>query len=710
MFRSTRWLKVVASFVFTGMLMLGVGSGLRSARGAPSSVTSVPCTTTDLINALSTVVISGGAQTLDLTASCTYTLTVVNNGSGVDTNGLPLITNSLKLTLNGHGATIVRNNAAPRFRLFQINSNAAVTLSNLTLRNGFTPDGPFQDPGGSGGDGGAIYNAGKLIINSTTIYSNATGKGEVSATPGGPGGNGGKGSGIFSSGILTVTGSIFTANTTGLGGDAYFSGTHGTRGSGGGIYSNHWLYVTGTLFTLNSGGVGGGVENFGGNAKLIGNTFDSNTGDVGGGISNYNSGTMSVTNTIVLSNTALNEGGGVWSDGAITIVGSTIARNAAPAGGGFYFETGSFALINTPFLSNTATQDGGGLYAHGTVALSSQLFRNNRAGRDGGGLYADAFAITGSIFISNAAGSQGGGLYAAIGPGTIENSEIRANQAISNGGGVYALIPVFQPLQLTNTLFISNSSGGSGGGAMWGGAVYMTNSQFLTNTATTSGGGIWVGGAATVNTSRFTKNQAFTGGGIYARNPITVTRTHFIGNAAIGNALGLFVDGGPARIVNSVFRGTGAGVETIFITATNTSSQILFSTFTSISGTNTIGIYVRKGTVGITNTIVSSFTYGIYSNGGSTYENYNLFWNDSITKTSTTGGANDVSGDPRFVNPGLEDYHIRDGSAALNAGTSAGISIDIDGEARPSSGGFDIGYDEHIVYYLLYLPLTLKNF
>jgi parallel beta-helix repeat protein len=56
--------------------------------------------------------------------------------------------------------------------------------------------------------------------------------------------------------------------------------------------------------------------------------------------------------------------------------------------------------------------------------------------------------------------------------------------------------------------------------------------------------------------------------------------------------------------------------------------------------------------------------------------------------------ANGVEGNPLFVS--TTDLHLSAGSPAIGAGTDVGITDDIDGDARPLSGSFDIGADEFI--------------
>jgi uncharacterized repeat protein (TIGR01451 family) len=458
---------------------------------------------------------------------------IVQNGNGAVNGGGIYASNAITLTnVNVLSSTAVNGGGAALAALS--------TVSDSTFTGNTTFEGA-ADTGAPGGDGGAIYNTGTLYLNNSTIQQNATGAGGTSSSnpAGGPGGNGG---GVYNSGTLIVVSSVITANQTGLGGAGYLP-EYGSRGNGGGIYNSNLMQVTDSTFAQNIGGVGGGLENFSGTASIDNTGFYSNTGDVGGGVSNYFTGTMTLTGTTIYSNTALDEGGGLWNDGNITVTNSTIAQNVALAGGGFYFETGSFVLINTPFLTNTAILTGGGLYAYGLVTLDGEWFQNNSAGSHGGGVYATSFVITGSTFISNTAGDEGGGLYVTTGPGSAENSEIRANTATSNGGGIYVNVIAVQPLYLTTTLIVSNTSGAYGGGVAWGGPVYVQDSQFLSNTAADSGGGLSATSFAITGSTFFNNTSGDEGGGIYVTTgPGSAENSTIRANTATSNGGGIYVN------------------------------------------------------------------------------------------------------------------------------------------------------------------------
>ena len=110
-------LKFAASALVLPLVALFAFLAAVPAAAAPS-VPFVPCDKPSLVAAISTTVGAGGSQAITLSPGCTYTLTVVDNGSEVDTNGLPVISNTVDLTITGNGATILRDSIAPRFRIF----------------------------------------------------------------------------------------------------------------------------------------------------------------------------------------------------------------------------------------------------------------------------------------------------------------------------------------------------------------------------------------------------------------------------------------------------------------------------------------------------------------------------------------------------------------------------------------------------------------
>jgi len=169
-------------------------------------------------------------------------------------------------------------------------SRAGVTLSELTIRNG------------SAYYGGGIRNAGKLVINDSTISGN-------SATD-------------FGGGIYTVDGTQTTLNNTTISGN--------TAKEGGGIANKGTLTINRSTISANEShscsrklciGFGGGVINFGqGTLTLNNSTLSGNTSVSGGGIFNY--GTVTINNSTISGNSA--------AVGAI-VGGSVILQNSIVA-------------------------------------------------------------------------------------------------------------------------------------------------------------------------------------------------------------------------------------------------------------------------------------------------------------------------------------------------------------------------------------------
>ena len=149
------------------------------------------------------------------------------------TTGELLITNDLSIA--GPGATNLALSGQGATRVFEIGSNATVSISGLTIRNGRAPT-----PGGSGG---GFYNAGSLTLNACILTGNGGGGNFY------PGGDGGSGGGIYNSGAVSLSACTLSNN---YGGDADFDGGGVHFGAGA---ENSWCFdVGGGVCTLGGGG------------------------------------------------------------------------------------------------------------------------------------------------------------------------------------------------------------------------------------------------------------------------------------------------------------------------------------------------------------------------------------------------------------------------------------------------------------------------
>ncbi len=210
--------------------------------------------------------ISDAAPGDTISFSLTYPATVTLSSS---------LTLSKSLTILGVGASDLAISGGGSDRIFSVTSGVTVTLSGLTLQDGY-----------AAGDGGAIYNAGTLLLEQGYLYDNE-------AT--------GDGGGIYATGTTWITASTVASNTAGT--------------NGGGIYH-------------------GGLP-----LTLVNSTISANATNIfhGGGLYNA-SGSVWITATTIAHNTAAQEGGGIRNEAGFDVyLGSvSIGDNTASSGPDLY--------------------------------------------------------------------------------------------------------------------------------------------------------------------------------------------------------------------------------------------------------------------------------------------------------------------------------------------------------------------------------------
>ena len=216
------------------------------------------------------------------------------------------------------------------------NANAHVTLSNLTIQNGFA------------GFGGGINNSGTLTISNSTI----------------------------------------TQNT------AHYSGC------GGGIYNTGRLIVNLSTISQNSalGSVwrpasGGGICNSGGTATINNSTLSGNHAGVGGGggISTY--GTVTINNSTISGNMTLGTlASAIKAESTTTINNSTISGNTHNFGLGCTIGGSGVTLRNTTISGNVAGS--GYVVLCATATLENSIIGNNSGGNCGGGVTSNGYNLS----------------------------------------------------------------------------------------------------------------------------------------------------------------------------------------------------------------------------------------------------------------------------------------------------------------------------
>ncbi|HEX9004928.1 MAG TPA: LamG-like jellyroll fold domain-containing protein [Blastocatellia bacterium] len=296
--------------------------------GCPSS----NCTLRDaLLKAHST------GDFIELQSGATYK---VGNAALTET-AYPLIT--AKISINGRGATIERDAAAPFFRFFQVASGGELKLESLTLRNGKT----------SFWGGGAIVSSGKLTLLDCTLENNLV-DGVQGSWSGGAVQN--------SYGLLRIDRSTFRNNSAPNGGAVCSDGdpydppnpalVANLEISNSSFVNNRAIRFYNASLNTYYGAFGGGLFiRSAHNAKLTSLTVSANRSDeLGGGIAFHtlhkfdsagNALSTVLRNLTVVQNRATKQGGGLY----YTVCGancplsnepdfanSIITANFAPAG------------------------------------------------------------------------------------------------------------------------------------------------------------------------------------------------------------------------------------------------------------------------------------------------------------------------------------------------------------------------------------------
>ncbi|MDG9924668.1 MULTISPECIES: choice-of-anchor Q domain-containing protein [unclassified Pseudomonas] len=251
---------------------------------------------------------------------------------------LDVLAGSLTLVGTDSRDSIIDGGAVDR--LFEVEAGAALTVSDLTLRNGETSE-----------DGGAIENRGQLTVRHSLLTQNRCRY---------PWGGEQSGGAIFSSGQLEVYASQFKSNyvLTGDSGGAF----------GGAIFSSGTLKVRDTLF----------VDN--------GVSTDDETG-IGGAL--FNTGVASVIRASFVSNSGDGQGAAIRNDGegSLTLANVTVAETpfagkesfAAIANGSdypMYPGTPSMKLIHATVADNLSV----GVHNQGSLTARNSLLIDNREG------------------------------------------------------------------------------------------------------------------------------------------------------------------------------------------------------------------------------------------------------------------------------------------------------------------------------------------
>jgi hypothetical protein len=254
---------------------------------------------------------------------------LTENTTGRGGNGADGITSN-NVTHNGSGASNGGEGGG-----IDNDFNAILTVRASTISDNRTGDGGKGGNGGRGapgignipggggggfggrpGDGGGIYNAGNLTIDTTTVSGNFTGRG-------GEGGAGGEGAGGSSDSGAGIGGSGVEGGNSSLQYSESGFPTYASEGGGGGIDNLGTLTMTNSTISNNHTGAGGngGAAGLGGEretpatgVETSGTAGPGGSGGLGGGLLSVETGVSSLTDVTVTGNSTGD--GGTGGNGA----------------------------------------------------------------------------------------------------------------------------------------------------------------------------------------------------------------------------------------------------------------------------------------------------------------------------------------------------------------------------------------------------------
>lgn len=450
---------------------------------------------------------------------------------------LPIVTEDVRIEAIGYAFAI---DGVSQHRIFEVPAGVRLELAGLELISGT----------GNLGDGGAVWNAGTLGVESCTFLANFAELGGAIYNEGtvhlGAGtsilqSNAVQGAGIYNLGELHVEGMNFQGNVAAL--------------EGGALYNQGTVTILGSEFSDGYAMDGAGIFSLGGSVTVEGSTFSSlETNHTGGAIST--SGALVLHGVSLVENQSLQggavyvdldgiaeiegtsfdqnhgeTGGAVMNAGSLVITSSTLTHNRAEGHGGGIANMGTLVLDNTSLTGNTAVGDGGGLHngVTGYVTLTAVSANDNEA-LVGGGLNNLGIVHADASMFSNNHADRGGAIQNS---GSMELQAVQANnnQSDAEGGGLHN-----NGSLLMIDVAVTGNLASDGGGMLNQGEVEIQGGHFEHNVAFLDfAGGIFnhQQGQLHINGTSFAHNSVTNGGGaIFSYGVMTIQQASFSGNGS----------------------------------------------------------------------------------------------------------------------------------------------------------------------------------
>ncbi len=269
--------------------------------------------------------------------------------------------------------------------------------------------------------------------------------------------------------------------------------------SGGGIYcvSDCALDILDSRLTNNVSVVSEDSVTVGG-AIFAGGVWDPNE------LQWHNGGTINIEDSFFGSNRAAFGGGLGWQGdaSAISIIDSTLSNNTAEHGGAMFWTGGSPVITDCSFTGNQAKarwfrpDDLVSQQRQSSFFFLASVEPIPETARGGGGAifsWATDAMIENSVFTSNSSGGSAGAVFLGGEPGTstLHNCLIRNNSAVTDGGGITSFW--FAAPTISNCTIVDNNvndpgnpARGRGGGlsCSYESETLLTNSILWNNSGT----------------------------------------------------------------------------------------------------------------------------------------------------------------------------------------------------------------------------------
>ena len=425
-FRAVGWEQLEGRMLLTAQLV--VNTTADDLDGGTVANPSGPDGTLSLREAITVANLDGGAN-------ITFNIpndSVQNPQTIGLTSALPALGNGI--TIAGPGANELTISGRNQFQVFDVSSGSTVSISGLTIANGFT-DTPAKHGTFTFVAGGAISNDGNLTLSDDVLSNNFARSGDTLGLA--------TGGAIINEGTLSISGSSLTANSV-----SAIAGSSFTA-QGGAIDNHGSLTITDSTLSGNSASAPGSGS---------GSTLPT---ALGGALANVEGGVANITGTTISGNTAtgfVTNGAGIFEgvfagalpSGSLTLIDSTLSDNAGAGtngqgagGGGASVRDGKISLLNCTVAGNTVTgpnSGGGGLSLSAAQAslinctVSGNAVENSAGGGSGGGIGGGTVNLTNTIVARNTVDAGGFGPdLALLSVGTDDHNLIGIGGSGSGG-------------------------------------------------------------------------------------------------------------------------------------------------------------------------------------------------------------------------------------------------------------------------------------